>query len=297
MCTFPLPVQSVNASEIPNQSSGGATYMPPRVVRPASLTARGPPPPVEPTSVTTVARERGSRPVPWQDSAPSTAPMAPGLEPDSGGRASSLPCLREQTACHHQPEALLLHLEKWSGAGGGAREWCWGGIGWQCSQRAPSFPVPTGDYRSSIQTRSSSTQSSGPKPAVAPECGVGGGLGSVSAPGRGTPVGLAAGACAVSVPLPASFLWSRRGLLETQGPKDALVAFEQLLYINMKWPKLLDWLMWAVAQLQWHEANGDCRDKGSQNSEEEDGGKLLTVNEDYHAVLGFLMDDTEDQLQ
>ena len=84
-------------------------------------------------------------------------------------------------------------------------------------------------------------------------------------------------------------------LLEAQRPKDALAAFEHLLRVDRKWPKLLDWLVRAVAQARRVESNSGSGRKDSGSFDED--GAASSGNEDYYAVLGVSTDATEAQLK
>jgi hypothetical protein len=88
-------------------------------------------------------------------------------------------------------------------------------------------------------------------------------------------------------------------LMEKQMPKEAQQAFEQLLRVDRKWPKLLDWLIRAAAQVKRQEANGGKSAEGTSNFEEqeEETNGVPTGNEDFYSVLGVSTDATDAQLK
>lgn len=90
----------------------------------------------------------------------------------------------------------------------------------------------------------------------------------------------------------------RRGLclLEDQQPFDALKTFEQLLRVDRKWPKLLDYLIRAVAQLRRQGNKGQGNGESSKGFDV-GGDNMSPDSKDYYAVLGVTHDATEAQLK
>ena len=85
--------------------------------------------------------------------------------------------------------------------------------------------------------------------------------------------------------------------MEQQKPKEGQKAFEQLLRVDRKWPKLLDWLIRAAAQARRMDANGGKDAAGTSSFEEEQSETAPSGNEDFYSVLGVSTDATEAQLK
>jgi hypothetical protein len=87
--------------------------------------------------------------------------------------------------------------------------------------------------------------------------------------------------------------------MEKQQPKEAQKGFERLLRVDRKWPKLLDWLIRAAAQVKRQAANGGKKAGGAASFEEEEERPegAATGNEDFYSVLGVSTDATEAQLK
>lgn len=87
-------------------------------------------------------------------------------------------------------------------------------------------------------------------------------------------------------------------LLEAQRPKDALASLERLLRVDRKWPKLLDWLIRAAAQIKRQESGAASKSEYvDEEGEEGGGGGGGGGGEDFYAVLGVTTDATEAQLK
>lgn len=94
-------------------------------------------------------------------------------------------------------------------------------------------------------------------------------------------------------------------LLESRRPAVALHVLEQLLRVDRKWPKLLDLLIRATAQMKRQEQAGAASSSGSsdwdtpvdESSTRDDAAPVEVTGDDYYTALGVPVDATEAQLK